>query len=175
VRLAAPTTLTKSGAGILTLSGNSTYSGGTAVSAGVLNAQSNNALGTGTWIVSGGTTLQLQGSGLSVGTGTATVDVERDGHGAWAATTRHCSTPRRQHRRGLNNKHCPRGGHDESARARPAGRCLNLGGVPPAHVPGTPANDTITLGLGANKLTLNGGTGTTNEVDAASRAPAASM
>ena len=53
--------LTKSGAGTLTLSGNSTYSGGTTVSVGILNVQSNTALGTAAASVSSGAALQVQG------------------------------------------------------------------------------------------------------------------
>ena len=62
-------TLTKSGSGILTLSGTNTYTGTTTVSAGVLNIQNNSALGevtNGTVLASNGAVLQLQG-GISVG------------------------------------------------------------------------------------------------------------
>jgi len=53
--------LTKVGAGILTLSGENTYSGGTTLSAGTLNinnggsSSSNSAIGTGTFTIAGGT------------------------------------------------------------------------------------------------------------------------
>ncbi len=60
--------LTKLGAGTLTLTGSNTYTGGTTVSAGVLNIQNATALGTtatGT-SVSNGATLQIQG-GITVG------------------------------------------------------------------------------------------------------------
>jgi autotransporter-associated beta strand protein len=59
--------ITKTGAGTMVLSGNNSYTGGTTVSTGVLNIQSNTALGTsaaGT-TVSVGAALQLQG-GLTV-------------------------------------------------------------------------------------------------------------
>ena len=59
--------LTKAGAGTMVLSGNNSYTGGTTVSAGVLNIQSNTALGTsaaGTTVASGAA-LQLQG-GLTI-------------------------------------------------------------------------------------------------------------
>jgi fibronectin-binding autotransporter adhesin len=61
-------TLTKDGAGALTLSGANTYTGATTVSAGVLNIQNNTALGTtaGGATVSSGAALELQG-GIAVG------------------------------------------------------------------------------------------------------------
>jgi autotransporter-associated beta strand protein len=61
-------TLTKSGAGILTLSGTNTYTGTTTISAGVLNIQNSSALGgvAGGTVISNGAALQLQG-GISVG------------------------------------------------------------------------------------------------------------
>jgi autotransporter-associated beta strand repeat/autotransporter-associated beta strand repeat/autotransporter-associated beta strand repeat/autotransporter-associated beta strand repeat len=59
--------LTKAGAGTLTLSGANTYTGNTAISRGILNAQSNSALGSGSVTVTGGNIagLQLQG-GITV-------------------------------------------------------------------------------------------------------------
>jgi autotransporter-associated beta strand protein len=61
--------LTKSGAGTLTLSGSNAYTGTTRVSAGVLNIQHANALGStsGNTTVSSGAALQLQGN-ITVGT-----------------------------------------------------------------------------------------------------------
>jgi len=60
--------LTKAGAGTLTLSGANTYTGTTTVSAGIVNIQSADALGTtaGATSVASGATLQLQG-GITVG------------------------------------------------------------------------------------------------------------
>lgn len=61
-------TLTKDGSGTLTLAGNSTYSGTTTISTGVVNIQHGSALGstgTGTTVTSGAA-LQLQG-GITVG------------------------------------------------------------------------------------------------------------
>ena len=45
----------KTGSGILTLSGNNTYTGGTTLNAGTLLVSSNTALGTGTFTINGGT------------------------------------------------------------------------------------------------------------------------
>ena len=60
--------LVENGSGTLTLGGSNNYSGGTTVSAGVLNLQNSSALGTGTATVSSGAALQLQG-GITVGNG----------------------------------------------------------------------------------------------------------
>ncbi|HEV2969144.1 MAG TPA: autotransporter-associated beta strand repeat-containing protein [Pirellulales bacterium] len=54
--------LTKSGAGALTLGGNNTFSGGVTLSAGTVVIGNNNALGTGT-LTAGGGTLQADGNG----------------------------------------------------------------------------------------------------------------
>ena len=60
--------LTKAGTGTWILSGSNSYTGATSGSAGVLNLQNNNALGTGTATLTSGAALQLQsGSGISVG------------------------------------------------------------------------------------------------------------
>ena len=53
--------LTKIGSGILTLSGNNSYSGGTTVSAGTLQYGVDNALPTGTLLVGSGATVDLYG------------------------------------------------------------------------------------------------------------------
>ena len=53
--IGAASSLTKSGAGTLVLTGNNTYSGGTALNAGTLQVGSNTALGTGTLTINGGT------------------------------------------------------------------------------------------------------------------------
>ena len=54
--------LEKIGAGVLTLSGNNTYSGGTQLSAGTLIIGNNNALGTGDLTIGAGTTLEGDGA-----------------------------------------------------------------------------------------------------------------
>jgi autotransporter-associated beta strand protein len=66
--------LTKIGTGTLTLSGANTYTGATAINAGVLNIQSNTALGTtaGSTTVASGAALQLQNN-TSVGAETLTL------------------------------------------------------------------------------------------------------
>ena len=56
--------LTKTGAGQLTLSASNSYSGNTSVNAGTLTLGNANALGTGTTTVSNGATLNLNGQGI---------------------------------------------------------------------------------------------------------------
>ena len=71
--LAGAFALTKAGFGKLILAGNNTYTGGTTVSAGILNAQHSNALGiggaTGAGVivsVAGLAQLQIEGNGLNI-------------------------------------------------------------------------------------------------------------
>ncbi len=89
--------LTKTGAGTLSLTGNSTYTGGATVSAGTLVAGSNNALGTGTATVSGGSlsvssgitlnnNISLGSSGTLSGGGTAALAGTLNGTGTLAGT-----------------------------------------------------------------------------------------
>ncbi|MEJ8811679.1 autotransporter outer membrane beta-barrel domain-containing protein [Variovorax ureilyticus] len=59
--------LTKAGSGALTLSGNNTYTGGTALKQGRLNVGSNTALGTGELAMDDGTTLGFAADGLTIG------------------------------------------------------------------------------------------------------------
>jgi len=56
-------TLAKQGVGTLTLSGSSSYSGGTTISSGILQANTDNALGTGGISVNSGATLALYNTG----------------------------------------------------------------------------------------------------------------
>jgi T5SS/PEP-CTERM-associated repeat protein/autotransporter-associated beta strand protein len=53
--------ITKTGSGTLILSGTNTYSGGTTIKSGILTAQSDDALGTGSVTVKKGTTLDIDG------------------------------------------------------------------------------------------------------------------
>ncbi|SCK32968.1 outer membrane autotransporter barrel domain-containing protein [Variovorax sp. HW608] len=59
--------LTKTGSGALTLGGDNTYSGGTALKQGRLNVGSNTALGTGELAMDDGTTLGFAANGLTIG------------------------------------------------------------------------------------------------------------
>lgn len=58
--------LVKTGTGTFTLSGASTYDGGTTISTGAINMQNNAALGTGAVSVASGAALEMQGAGLRV-------------------------------------------------------------------------------------------------------------
>lgn len=65
--------LTKVGTGTMTLSGNNTYTGGTTISAGKVNAtNATSSLGTGAVAVSGGTSATLGGTGTITGAVTVT-------------------------------------------------------------------------------------------------------
>jgi autotransporter-associated beta strand protein len=73
--------LTKIGAGMLTLTGNNSYQGGTALNAGTLAVGSSTALGTGALTFATGTTLQAAANGLTLANamtlnGTDTVDTQ---------------------------------------------------------------------------------------------------
>jgi autotransporter-associated beta strand protein len=73
--------LSKIGSGTLTLSGNNSYQGGTALNAGTLAVGSSTALGTGALAFANGTTLQAAANGLSLANavtlnGTDTVDTQ---------------------------------------------------------------------------------------------------
>ncbi len=57
--------LTKAGTGALTLAGTNSYTGGTVLSAGVLNVNSTNALGSGALTISGGTLDNTSGAALT--------------------------------------------------------------------------------------------------------------
>jgi outer membrane autotransporter protein len=64
--ISGPGTLVKVGAGTLTLTGNNSYQGGTALNAGTLAVGSNTALGPGTLTFADGTTLQAAANGLTL-------------------------------------------------------------------------------------------------------------
>ncbi len=63
--------LTKAGAGTLTLGGSNTYSGGTTLSAGQLNINNAHALGSGTFTISGGTIGNTSGAAITLSTNNA--------------------------------------------------------------------------------------------------------
>jgi autotransporter-associated beta strand protein len=63
--------LTKAGAGTLTLSGANTYTGGTTLSAGTLNINSASAIGSGSFTISGGTLNNTSGSSVTLSTNNA--------------------------------------------------------------------------------------------------------
>ena len=65
--------LTKAGAGTLTLDGADTYSGGTTLSAGLLNLNNAAALGSGTLTISGGTIGNTSGSTITLSTNNAEI------------------------------------------------------------------------------------------------------
>lgn len=78
--------LTKQGTGTLTLTAANTYTGGTTISAGIVNIQNNSALGTtlGDVTIANGATLQLQG-GLTIGVGEDVTSIIGTGVGAGGA------------------------------------------------------------------------------------------
>jgi autotransporter-associated beta strand protein len=63
--------LTKAGAGMLTLRGANTYTGGTTLSAGTLNINSASAIGSGSFTISGGTLNNTSGSSVTLSTNNA--------------------------------------------------------------------------------------------------------
>jgi len=79
--ISGPGSLTKIGTGTLTLTGNNSYQGGTALNAGTLAVGSSTALGTGTLTFANGTTLQAAANGLTLANamtlnGISTVDTQ---------------------------------------------------------------------------------------------------
>ena len=81
------TSVTKSGTGTWVVSGNSSYTGGTTIAAsgGILNMQSQNALGTGNITVNSGGTLQLQGGITAMTEGSAVLTLNGTGSGGIGA------------------------------------------------------------------------------------------
>lgn len=152
----------KQGAGTLTLSGSSTYTGLTTVSAGTLNAQSDNALGTGNVTVANGATLQLQGSGLSLGSGSATVTITGNGTGTGGNDGALLNVGGGSTR--LKNN-VALGGAATFSSGSTSGATLIVGGAPPSYTIGVSAPDTNTVALGSNTLTFVGGAGTTTRID----------
>ncbi|MFI5377705.1 MAG: autotransporter-associated beta strand repeat-containing protein, partial [Tepidisphaerales bacterium] len=69
--LSGPGSLTKVGTGTLTLSGNSSYTGGTNLSAGQLNINSATAIGTGPLTITGGTIDNTSGAAVTLSTNNA--------------------------------------------------------------------------------------------------------
>lgn len=63
--------VTKTGSGVATLSGANTHTGGTTLSAGTLNVNNANALGSGTLTISGGTLNNTTGSAITLATNNA--------------------------------------------------------------------------------------------------------
>jgi autotransporter-associated beta strand protein len=63
--------LTKAGAGMLTLRGANTYTGGTTLSAGTLNINNASAIGSGSFTISGGTLNNTSGSSVTLSTNNA--------------------------------------------------------------------------------------------------------
>jgi autotransporter-associated beta strand protein len=63
--------LAKDGAGMLTLNGNNTYSGGTTLSVGTLNINNASAIGTGTLTISGGALDNTSGASITLTTNNA--------------------------------------------------------------------------------------------------------
>ena len=66
-----PDSLTKAGAGTLTLGGSNTFDGGMILSAGQLNINNASALGTGTFTISGGTIGNTSGHAITLSTNNA--------------------------------------------------------------------------------------------------------
>jgi YVTN family beta-propeller protein/autotransporter-associated beta strand protein len=112
--------LTKIGAGTLTLTGNNSYQGGTALNAGTLAVGSNTALGTGALTFADGTTLQAAGNGLSLANamvlnGADTVDTQANaltlagvlsGTGSLVKIGRHAGALGREHLYGGDRGEC---------------------------------------------------------------------
>src|SRR5205814_9383973 len=74
--------LTKSGSGTLTISASSNYTGGTTLSAGVIDIQNSSALGTGAIAETSGAVIQVDGSGLSIGNAITNLNDTGTGRGA---------------------------------------------------------------------------------------------
>ena len=137
-------TLTKAGNGTLVLTGNSTYSGGTTLSAGTLNinasgtSSTNSAIGTGTFTITGGTIDNTSGSSVTLVTNNA---LALNGNFAFAGT---------------NNLNLGTGAvtTNGARTVTVSNNTLTFGG---SFTPSTAAASHLTK-LGAGTLTLNGTT-----------------
>src|SRR4029079_3334128 len=66
INTGASGTVSKNGAGTLTMAASGTYTGGTTLSAGILDVQNSSALGTGAVAETSGAVIQVDGSGLNI-------------------------------------------------------------------------------------------------------------
>ena len=180
--------VTKTGAGTLTLSGANTYTGGTTISAGVLNIQNNTALGTsaGGVSVTAGAALQLQnnltvtGEALTLnGAGVASDGALRNisGNNTWTGAVTLGSAPGAtiQSDAGLLTLS---GGITGNTRTLTVGGAGNttLSGIIGTTTGGLVKNDAGTLSLSGNNTftgatTLNGGTVSINADNRLGTAP----
>ena len=171
-------TLAKSGSGTLTLSGNNTFTGGTTIGAGALDAAHNNALGaSGNIVVADGGQLGLNAPGtetfpayvpgnptpistFAVGGGTHTVTLTGAGPGgSGAALINHYTGPGGSFAQ--LNHNVVLAGNTTISSGSTAGNTLALGRRGFYNVPaGTTVDTNSTIAAGAHTLTLIGAAGT---------------
>jgi fibronectin-binding autotransporter adhesin len=174
----ASTALTKVGANTLTLSGNNTFTGGTTIGAGVLDAAHNNALGaSGNIVVADGGQLGLNAPGtetfppyvpgnpspistFAVGGGTNTVTLTGAGPGGSSAALINHYTGGGGSFAQLNNN-IVLAGNTTLSSGSTAGNTLALGRRGFYNVPaGTTVDTNSTIAVGTHTLTLIGAAGT---------------